>query len=668
MFEQYNNTICVQVGSMLENNIISKVNYDYLKNKGRIVQMRRACYAVPALVEWDSLPKRFKDKIIPIAGNPREKKQKIVAFFDYLINDETIRIQLKNYLNAYGKHLTEASIERYYSQAIVFNAITKLIENHTNRQRALGKKDVAFWKNISEIVNSLDSNLYPHALPKHHRRLKSKYMKYVNEGLDSLVHAGTGNTNTIKLTGDAKIWILSTWAGGSVVMPSVAMLLKAYNEKAKQTGWKPLKSEVTIQNYLEEVKHLWYGARYGEKKSKEKFTYHLSTQLPTMRDSLWYSDGTKLNFYYQDEDGKICTTSVYEVIDAYSEVFLGYHISKTENYEAQFFAYKMAIQRSGNRPYQITYDNQGGHKKLENNNFLNKIARIAIKTQPYNGKSKTIESVFGRFQKQFMKQRWFYTGGNINTKSIESRANIERILANKHELPTYEVMCEEYRICREEWNQSIHYATGKPRIEMYNESINDKAKPLSIIDMIDLFWIERPKQVTVTPGGIMFKDGTEKKYYTKYLHDDITPDLQWLNKNIDKKFTIKLDPADESLIYLYEETQQGKVFVTEMTPKIFVHRGKQEQTSEDLAHINAVMLANKQQRVLNRDQMEAIQEVQGNSLEQNGLNSPAIAGIETGKNKRKVIPDVYKRQSNVTELELVEVEEYSEAETRNLYI
>lgn len=111
-----------------------------------------------------------------------------------------------------------------------------------------------------------------------------------------------------------------------------------------------------------------------------------------MRDSLWYSDGTKVNYYYRDQNGNIATLSVYEVMDVYSEMFIGYAFCQHEDYTAQRTAFRMALRTAGEKPYQVSFDNQGGHKKLETTSFLGKLARIAVKTQPYNGKSKTIES------------------------------------------------------------------------------------------------------------------------------------------------------------------------------------------------------------------------------------------------------------------------------------
>ena len=78
--------------------------------------------------------------------------------------------------------------------------------------------------------------------------------------------------------------------------------------------------------YLErpEIKPLWYDAVYGELAAKQLYARRNKTEMPTMRDSLWYGDGTKLNLFCKAvENGKtvVRSASVYEVIDAYSETF-----------------------------------------------------------------------------------------------------------------------------------------------------------------------------------------------------------------------------------------------------------------------------------------------------------------------------------------------------------
>lgn len=130
------------------------------------------------------------------------------------------------------------------------------------------------------------------------------------------------------------------------------------------------------------VEPLWYDAVYGEQAARQRYGRKHKTALPTRRDTLWYGDGTKLNLYYRDEQGKVRTTQVYEVIDAMSEVLLGYCISDTEDYEAQYHAYRMAIQKSGHKPYEIVYDNQGGHKKLDSDGFIGRFAAYTDRHSP----------------------------------------------------------------------------------------------------------------------------------------------------------------------------------------------------------------------------------------------------------------------------------------------
>ncbi len=50
---------------------------------------------------------------------------------------------------------------------------------------------------------------------------------------------------------------------------------------------------------------------------------------------------------------RVKTLQVYEVIDAYSEVFLGYSVCETENPRAQYAAYRMALITAGHRPYEV---------------------------------------------------------------------------------------------------------------------------------------------------------------------------------------------------------------------------------------------------------------------------------------------------------------------------
>ncbi len=144
-----------------------------------------------------------------------------------------------------------------------------------------------------------------------------------------------------------------------------AQIFDEYNRQAVERGLNIIKSPTTVKNYLNDpaVMPMWYAAVHGMQKWKAKYTSLMKTSLPQMRDALWYGDGTKLNLYYRNEQGKMCTTGVYEVMDAYSETLLGYDIAPQPEFRLPVSCLPHGRGSFRGRPYEIVTDNQGGHKK-----------------------------------------------------------------------------------------------------------------------------------------------------------------------------------------------------------------------------------------------------------------------------------------------------------------
>lgn len=659
MVEFYQNTLCVQGGWLYgDGGIMSQSNYKNLVYRNKMVKLNIGGNGRNALIAYESIPEHIQKKIVDKIGDPYAAVKHIILE-DYIKIDFEAESYFRMYTLEDETALPNKTQEEYTHTAMVLNACHYIATNVVVQKKFGGKSKM--WKNMAEAVAELPAHTYKCKLPRNHRDLKAKTLaykgiklsnRYPTEGYEGLIHKGFLNNSAEKLSDEGKRWALARWSNQVEKCVSLPHLLELYNTHAKQEDRKVLKSENTLKNFLysEEIKPLWYGYRYGELKAKEKFEFQFKTKLPSMRDSLWYSDGTKLNYYYLNENGKMETCQVYEVMDAYSEVLLGYHISKTEDYEAQYNAFRMAVELSEHRPYQMAFDNQGGHKKLQSGNFLNRISRIQTATKPYNGKSKTIESAFGRFQSQFLKRDWFFTGQNITTKTAESKANMEFILANTANLPSLDEVKVFYAQRRKEWNEAPHPKTGKPRLEMYLSSENTEAKKVEIWDMVDLFWITRKKQVTCDAQGVSFREKKVEYSYMVYT-DNKMPDLEWLGKSVGKKFTVKFDPKDTSLIFLYEETPLGLRFVTGATTKIETHRNIQEQEAWEAEYHRAVIAENNTQRIERRDTMEELLKEHGMSAEQQGLNRPNLKGIERSKpGRKKVQADSYgehtKRLSN----------------------
>lgn len=642
-FEYYNNKLCVQARWLIDSGVMTEANYKKMTRTGVIEIGRRACLNTPALAVYDSIPERFKTKVTEIVGSDPRVEATKGQFEASIVIDQPARDFYDTYELESGERLPKDVQREYVANAEILNALHSFLNSRAASKKVLGGSKTGLWPKLAASVESLNKKLYPHSLPSNLRRLQDKYKRYIGEGTrdyESLIHGNWCNKNSEKVNDEAKVWLLSRWTSMVNRVATEAQLLAEYNLMAEAQGWKILKSENTLHLFLfsEGVKDLWWAARYGELKYKEKYTYQQKTILPTMRDSLWYSDGTKLNYFYgyRDENNryKVGTTQVYVVMDVFSEAMIGYHISPTEDYIAQYNAYRMALQTSGQKPFQITYDNQGGHKKLQAGNFLSQLAHLGIPTKPYNGKSKTIESAFGRFQMQFLKKDWYFTGQNIQAKEEESKANMEFITANRHNLPSLDGISEAFKKRLNEWNNAKRPGSEQTRLELYNASANPRAVKLGLMDMVELFWVLREKPIQATAYGISFVEKGERYDYMVNGADGM-PDVRWLAKNIDKKFRIKFDPSDHSLIYLYEDTPQGLRFITHADEKVAIHRGKQEQEAGEMEWFAKVEKAIEEMRIENDQYIRNIQERFNELPEQNGLVTPRIKGISTAKQGKK---------------------------------
>ena len=580
-----------------------------------------------------------------------EKKQ---SFMDVTI-DEDARLFFRDYTytddSGKERHLPDEAQSQYVNEASILNMFRRVYQRQMMARAANGhrktKKD--FYAECVTQAKALN-DAFPNKLPSNSRSMERKCDEYAEKGYQCLVTGLYGKANRGKLTEDAKYWLIARYATPIERLTMQQLFVEYNNEAERHEEWKKLESEQTIYAFLNrpEIKPLWWGMRYGELKAKEKYTRQHKTLLPKRRDSIWYGDGTKLNYYYRTEDGNIATCNVYEVMDVYSECFLGYFISDSEDFEAQWHAFRMAMQTAGHKPNEIRYDNQGGHKKLASGEFFSKLAHLNIPTMPYNGKSKTIESAFGRFQAQFLHKDWYFTGQNITATKEESRENYEFIMANKANLPTLDEIKKRYAQRREEWNNAEHFDTGIPRIRMYEESVNNSTAKVGVLDMIDMFGVIDATPNTYTASGIT-KTVKRQDYRWEVLTSDGLPDLDFMRNNVDRKFHVGYDLSDMSIVALYTKDAKGYRFVTYAQKYIEIHRAKDEQTEFDHQFIKAMDTANKNLRMDMADEIEGIMERHGVHPAQHGLNLPRLKGINL---KHEDIGRRTKRISNLVTADL----------------
>ena len=583
-----------------------------------------------ALYIYSSLPYKYQKRFVAKYGDPEQKliREMIMSKVKKDENAELFFEEYRYDKNGEQVPLPERIQAEYVWNASVLNALISELDTLRPKRNMLGgSRNV--WETLLARVEEWREE-YAHTLPGSEGRLKSLVNQYRPQNYAVLVSGKYGNSNTLKIEEEAGRYLVALKRSRVPVYTDM-QIFEEYNRVAPERGWKPLKSPRSLREWLNSsrIEPLWYDAVHGEMKAHQRYGRKHKTELPSRRDSLWYGDGTKLNLYYKDEHGNVRTIGVYEVMDAYSEVLLGFHISENENYEAQYHAYRMALQTSGHKPYELVHDNQGGHKKLErvSDGLLAKISHIHRPTAPYSGQSKTIESAFGRFQSQVLHKDWRFTGQNITTKKASSRPNLEFIEANKDKLYTLAELKAKYVEARREWNEMKHPATGISRIGMYNTSVNEETEAVTARDMVDIFWVMTSRPSTFTSSGIEVTIGGKSRTYEVYSSPGV-PDHEWRRRNTYKQFYVKYDPYDFGSVRLYWKDKGGEFrFERVAEPYMVIHRAIQDQGEGEAAFIRREQEANVQDRVERQVVAKEIEYEHGVAPEQHGLNTPKLKGI-----------------------------------------
>ena len=631
--EYYKKTLCVTYQELTcgDDPVITRGALDKQLQRGTIERSHRGGgEGSRAQIIFSSLPDKYQKRFVAKYGDPEQKliREMIMSKVKKDENAELFFEEYRYDKNGEQVPLPERIQAEYVWNASVLNALISELDTLRPKRNMLGgSRNV--WETLLARVEEWRGE-YAHTLPGSEGRLKSLVNQYRPQNYAVLVSGKYGNSNTLKIEEEAGRYLVALKRSRVPVYTDM-QIFEEYNRVAPERGWKPLKSPRSLREWLNSprIEPLWYDAVHGEMKAHQRYGRKHKTELPSRRDSLWYGDGTKLNLYYKDEHGNVRTIGVYEVMDAYSEVLLGFHISENENYEAQYHAYRMALQTSGHKPYELVHDNQGGHKKLErvSDGLLAKISHIHRPTAPYSGQSKTIESAFGRFQSQVLHKDWRFTGQNITTKKASSRPNLEFIEANKDKLYTLAELKAKYVEARREWNEMKHPATGISRIGMYNTSVNEETEAVTARDMVDIFWVMTSRPSTFTSSGIEVTIGGKSRTYEVYSSPGV-PDHEWRRRNTYKQFYVKYDPYDFGSVRLYWKDKGGEFrFERVAEPYMVIHRAIQDQGEGEAAFIRREQEANVQDRVERQVVAKEIEYEHGVAPEQHGLNTPKLKGI-----------------------------------------
>lgn len=383
---------------------------------------------------------------------------------------------------------------------------------------------------------------------------------YKKNGCKSLISEKAGNNNAQKITTEISAWLIDEKS--KPTKPSHEDVAESYNLNAESKGWQKVTTSAIKQHLNKpEIMRVWYYNRHGKQAGDNYLQPFIQRRKAPFADSVWDLDGTKLQLYYLDENGKkvLSELYVYYVIDEYSTAIIGYSVAFTETAHMVTEALQMAIQTHGNRPYQLRYDNGAANKARAVDNLMKNMARVNFPCQPYKGRSKIIETLQGHIEQRVLRKLANFKGGSPSTKRLDSKANPDLLKEIKKDLPTQKEVIEQLNQAVIEWNNrgeerdNYGIQQGETKLQRYAHA-HEKRVKLDYFEQLSLFMIERPGLHAYKNQGIRLH--IDKKIYNYIVPDeDGIGDFIFQQTNYGKKFTVRVNHDNPSFALLYDDNK-----------------------------------------------------------------------------------------------------------------
>lgn len=393
------------------------------------------------------------------------------------------------------------------------------------------------------------------------RVLDRKAREYAKEGLNCLIAGYFGNANRDKI--DTKAHALLMEFASNPVKYSYEDIGLFYNQLTKENRL-PRLTVSAIKQHLNKPKNkrIWEYARHGKLAADLKNLPEIQRERPSFADALWSLDGTTMQLYYRDAEGKVRSDLyVYFVVDVYSSAIIGYSVAFDESSNMVAEALKMAIDTYGYKPYQLQFDNSSANVAGAVDSLMDNMSRVHFPCKPYRGQGKYVETYIGHFQQRVLRYNEEFKGGNIDTRSLNSKANPELLKALKDndklksESEIIQLFAEEVQNWNNRGERRNSYGEweGETKAERYQHAHASRVK-LNYFEKFSLFMAQLPKPYKYKKQGITIK----KRNYIVPDMDGIG-DFEFNRLHLGKEFTVRINPLKDDFITLY---QNGKFVAT----------------------------------------------------------------------------------------------------------
>lgn len=451
--EYYNNTLAVEASWLVDEGIVSRGSYDKLVIRNHFNVVRRGCRNTPALVAYDSMPERFKRAIVQKIGCDPYQQAKMNQLEERIEANIQTSLFFETYKLDEDRYLPKDKQREYYANAIVLDAIHRLINDKKTKRNALGRRANRAWDQICEAVQDLDATKYPHTLPENPRRLEDRYKKYRSEGIESLIHKNFTNKNAAKVDDDVKESVLAELCADPRNFDN-AQVMRFYNSMANMAGWKSI-TQGTVAMWRDRFESKIYAGRRGSVAFSNKKAMHVKRSAPTNPLYFWTLDGWDVELLFQktevNEKTKYSNTTYHHrptvviVLDAYNKYPVGYAIGLNESPDL----IKAALRNAAKHTQELfgtmyrTHQIQSDRYAIKNlTPYYEILAKHSTPARAKNAKAKIIEPYFKSLNKKYCQIQPNWSGFGIQSKK-ESQPNIEYLNKYKKNFPEFEGVCEQ---------------------------------------------------------------------------------------------------------------------------------------------------------------------------------------------------------------------------------
>lgn len=593
----FNNILCIEGRELIASTdnpggVMSFECYKKIALRGKMNVLRRSAPGHPALVEYDSLPKRYREAWEAKHGDPRAKR-KFAPFAERLKEDADAYNVFTSYTYDGGRKLPDEAIVRYCNDAMILNTVRETLEVMTAARKAARQPMTGKWDEILKLVDGVRAD-YPNNLPKTAITLKRKYQRYIAEGYYSLIHAGFGNQNRTKVKSEVdRAVLLDILSHGNQIPATVAA--ETYNIWAK-SHQVPAITPRTALNYMTENAVEIDAYRRGSKAWADDFDPVVRRFRPTAPLLLVNSDDNDLDLYFKNGRDNYYRFKLYIVLDAHCDYILGYAFGDQVTSELIREAYRNAMRHIQELTggFYLWHQTVADRWGLNSDNLLSFFESLATFTPPTArlARAKVIERSFGTEWHNALKHYGNYAGHNITAKEKHNGDFAQSNLKNRPSVQEAPALIARFIASMRalEWNGS-----GKSRQQVWLEGFRN---------------MEASRKKQITEEVYLQRFGRRHEYENTVRNSGITVTIDEIRRHYDvpetvyrqavgKKVRVTYDPGNLSRVLV--EGDRLRFVATENVP---MPMALADMKPGDRERLNAVLERKKRLREENKQARE----------------------------------------------------------------